>query len=207
MNNQSLKKKELRKYFHEIRMKQISYVEDKIFVQLFTKLKSVFLLENFKGILGIYWPMAGEIDIRSLPDSLNVSCALPACGNDRSLSYHRWTKKPLSKDPLNIPAPLLEPQLKPESLDLILVPALAIDLNGLRLGYGGGYFDRLRSNQQWRSIPTVGVIPQACISLSPLPKESWDIPLDGWFTEKGFTSCFNYEISSSLLNRLITLNN
>ena len=65
------------------------------------------------------------------------------------------------------------------------MPALAIDQEGYRLGYGGGYFDRLRQNKEWRSIPSFIIISQNCISESPLPRNSWDIPFNGWINENG----------------------
>ena len=79
---------------------------------------------------------------------------------------------------------MTEPALKPNQIRLLLVPALAIDHNGTRLGYGGGCFDRLRSNPSWKEIEALAVLPSVCISSSLLPEEKWDIPFDGWINEK-----------------------
>ena len=68
---------------------------------------------------------------------------------------------------------------------MLLVPALAIDQGGYRLGYGGGYFDRLRKKELWFSIPSFVVISSNCISSNPLPRNEWDLPFNGWISEKG----------------------
>ena len=68
---------------------------------------------------------------------------------------------------------------------LLLVPALAIDRTGIRLGYGGGYYDRLRADPTWASVPAWVVLPSACISSEPLPRDAWDVPFTGWITEHG----------------------
>ena len=84
-----------------------------------------------------------------------------------------------------IPAPLDEAILDADAIGLLLIPALAMDQRGIRLGYGGGFFDRLRSDLTWRKIPAFAVVPQACISTELLPRDSWDVPLDGWISERG----------------------
>tara|TARA_Y100001968_G_scaffold315814_1_gene342858 strand:- start:12496 stop:13065 length:570 start_codon:yes stop_codon:yes gene_type:complete len=141
--------------------------------------------ENRLLHLGIYWPLEGEIDLRPLKDSLKVPIALPSCNKDRTTHYHPWLSSKLKKDAFGIPSPLEEPKLKPSEISALLIPALAIDKNGIRLGYGGGFFDRLRSEASWESIRTYVVLPKSCISQNPLPRDSWDIPFSRWITEDG----------------------
>ena len=76
------------------------------------------------------------------------------------------------------------PQLQATEVDLILVPALACDRNGYRLGYGGGYYDRLLASADWSSIPTIGIVFDQA-ELDQLPTEPWDQPLQFICTEKG----------------------
>jgi 5-formyltetrahydrofolate cyclo-ligase len=69
-------------------------------------------------------------------------------------------------------------------LGLLLAPALAFDQRGFRLGYGGGWFDRLRSDPRWGAIPALAVLPAACLAAT-LPVDTWDVPFQGWLDEQG----------------------
>jgi 5-formyltetrahydrofolate cyclo-ligase len=111
--------------------------------------------------------------------------ALPAVAGDQLL-YRSWRPKaPLVPDACGIPAPLpSQPALAPEQLALLLVPALAVDRRGIRLGSGGGWYDRLRSDPAWRAVPALVVLPSACV-VEGLPAEPWDVPFDGWIDEFG----------------------
>jgi 5-formyltetrahydrofolate cyclo-ligase len=64
------------------------------------------------------------------------------------------------------------------------VPALAVDQSGIRLGYGGGWYDRLRQDQTWQQVPALVVLPQCCV-VEQLPRDPWDVPFAGWITETG----------------------
>ena len=72
------------------------------------------------------------------------------------------------------------PAVSPADLSgsLILVPALAFDREGYRLGYGGGYYDRFLQGLGEAGIPvsTVGLTYGACVA-DALPRESHDIPV------------------------------
>ncbi|MGC6483968.1 MAG: 5-formyltetrahydrofolate cyclo-ligase [Synechococcus sp.] len=155
------------------------------------------------GHLGLYWPLKGETDLRPLlPVLQGRKLALPCSDgghNQRDshqvgsregrLTYHPWDQGPLHPDGCGIPAPTDRPALKPEQLQLLLVPALAMDFSGIRLGYGGGYYDRLRAMPAWRQVTTVAVVPASCISTARLPRECWDQPFDGWVCETGVHWC------------------
>src|SRR5581483_10377331 len=63
--------------------------------------------------------------------------------------------------------------------DLTIVPLLAFDRRGYRLGYGKGYYDRLLGS---RRMPTIGVA-FAAQEIAELPAEPFDVPLDCIVTE------------------------
>lgn len=105
----------------------------------------------------------------------------------KELLWHRWQPaEALITGKYSILEPNPEsPLLTPDLVDLILVPAVAIDACGYRLGYGGGYYDRLRSNPVWRKIPTIGIVFDFSY-VETLPTEAWDLPLDTVCTELSF---------------------
>ena len=64
-----------------------------------------------------------------------------------------------------------------DEIDLVLVPALAIDPDGYRLGQGGGFYDRaLPLLRAWKH----GVVYPFERMEHDLPRESWDIAVDSW---------------------------
>jgi len=134
------------------------------------------------GYIAIYWPLRNEVDIRSLKGKFSL--ALPRCKDKNELLFYPWDEEPLTKDFEGILSPNNSFSLSHEQINLILVPCLAIDKNLIRLGYGGGYFDKLRRDNDWRNIPCIGVLTSNCVSKIPLARAEWDIPLSGFITEK-----------------------
>jgi 5-formyltetrahydrofolate cyclo-ligase len=133
-------------------------------------------------ILG-YQSCNQEPDLSYLFSNSAKQWGLPRCvGKD--LFWHCWQPQaPLVTGAYGIlePSPQL-PQLEPDMVDLMLVPAVAIDQSGYRLGYGGGYYDRLRANPLWQKVPTIGITFNfACVEI--LPIDPWDIRLDAVCTE------------------------
>ena len=64
-----------------------------------------------------------------------------------------------------------------DSIDLVLVPALAIDPDGFRLGQGGGFYDRaLPQLRAWKH----GIVYNYERVEHDLPREPWDVPMDSW---------------------------
>ena len=134
------------------------------------------------GYIAIYWPIKNEVDVRSLKEKFSL--ALPRCKDRKELLFYPWDEKPLTKDSEGILSPNNSYSLSHKQISLILVPCLSVDKNLIRLGYGGGYFDKLRRDKNWRNVPCVGVLTSNCVSKIPLTKAEWDIPLSGYITEK-----------------------
>lgn len=76
------------------------------------------------------------------------------------------------------------PKVEATEVSLILVPAIACDRRGYRLGYGGGFYDRLLGQPAWAQIPTVGIVFAEAL-LPQVPVAPWDRPLDMVCTDEG----------------------
>jgi 5-formyltetrahydrofolate cyclo-ligase len=96
-----------------------------------------------------------------------------------------------------------DPALAPEQLDLILVPSLAVDVYGFRLGYGGGYYDRYieeaRTARKGGGMDTVSERPiiiaiqrNVFVTKEALPRERHDRQVDAILTEREFISSFSF---------------
>ena len=171
-----------RKRYRFLRKNNTEYVKNNVKKNV-NKFLNIYLKEKeIKGYLAIYWPLKDEIDLRNL--SNNFSIALPKCLPNKRLEFYAWENSPLEKDIEGIPSPKKSYLLNHKQISIIFVPCLSIDRKFIRLGYGGGYFDYLRSNDLWGSIPCIGILTSNCISKSLLPKAKWDLPLTGYITEK-----------------------
>ena len=173
-----LERDTFRKLRDEISINQRKNVEEnvKLYVDSFIKEH-----KNI-GYIAIYWPLKNEVDIRSLKKK--NSLALPRCNDKKELLFHPWDENPLIKDSEGILSPNNSFSLSHREISMILVPCLSVDKNLIRLGYGGGYFDKLRSAKNWRHVPCIGVLTSSCVSPNPLTRAEWDIPLSGFITEK-----------------------
>tara|TARA_B100000965_G_scaffold222089_1_gene185829 strand:- start:243 stop:830 length:588 start_codon:yes stop_codon:yes gene_type:complete len=181
-----LQKEIKRKEFNLIRYTNSSKIHKKIKSKVKTGLQILLKKYHVKGkYVGIYWPLKGEFDIRFIKKIANLKVALPSSSKIRGITYHHWSNDQLKLDSNKIPSPIEEKVIKPTDISILLVPALAIDQNGYRLGYGGGYFDRLRQKDIWISIPSFVVVSNNCISKNPLPRDKWDLPFSGWISEEG----------------------
>ena len=183
-------KASLRRHFRPLRQSLLEGVEAAIVAQARRHIPA--LLPAGRA-LGIYWPLPGEVDLRSLQALLPNQLALPAIvpaaapGDPAArLVYRPWRSgDPLEPDGCRIPAPLAGAgELPAQALGLLLVPALACDGAGIRLGYGGGWYDRLRADPSWAQVPALAVLPRGC-RVGQLPRDPWDVPLQGWIDEDG----------------------
>jgi len=138
-------------------------------------------------VVASYWPMEHEFDTHPIMEHLlahDVVCALPCVKTDsRVLKFAKWDDK---TEMVSGAFDILEPAVKDYvAPDIVLVPLLAFDRKGHRLGYGGGYYDAtLAALRAEREIVAVGLAyaQQAC--LFNLPAEAHDEPLDWVITPR-----------------------
>lgn len=146
------------------------------------RLQTATIFKEAETILA-YFSFRQEVDLTTLFE-LNKSWAFPRCVG-KSLVWHSWQPTDslqTGKYGILEPQPNA-PKIDPTTADLILVPAVACDRRGYRLGYGGGFYDRLLSSKF--DVPTIGVVFDfACVTL--LPIDPWDIPLNFVCTENRF---------------------
>ena len=138
-------------------------------------------LFNEANIILAYFSFRQEPDLSYLfPEK---QYGFPRCLQNH-LTWHFWQPpQTLEENKYDILEPLAtSPKIQPQQVDLILVPTVACNYSGYRLGYGGGYYDRLLSSPEWQNIPTVGIVFDFAY-LSQLPIEAWDIKLNYICTE------------------------
>lgn len=138
-------------------------------------------------ILAGYWPMSTEMDVRPALvalDRIGVLMTLPeVAGKDRPLRFRAWspdedlvegdhgTFHPAST------APLMRP-------DVLLVPMLAFDRRGYRIGWGGGYYDRtIEVLRKVGGCTAIGVA-YGVQEVDEVPTDEYDQRLDWIITEK-----------------------
>ena len=147
----------------------------------------VWLVTRPESSIGAYWPIKGEFD--ALPALFRWTEAepdrrigLPVIDRDsRQLRFHVWYPGcPMEDDAFGIPKPKGTEAFEP---GLLLVPLVGFGPQGVRLGYGGGFYDRTLAALSPRPY-TVGV-GYAHGYVPWLAPEPHDVPLDAILTEDG----------------------
>ena len=143
--------------------------------------------------IAFYLASDGELDPLPLLRSavaMGKQCLLPVLHplGHRRLWFARWKPgEPLRPNRYGIPEPAdRRYTLSGCDLDLVIVPLVAFDQQGNRLGMGGGYYDRTFAPCRNRSRrPLLIGWAHALQEVPELPARPWDIPLDGLVTEQG----------------------
>ena len=119
---------------------------------------------------------------------------VPVCQPDRRLLWCRWTPDaPLVPGLFpSVPEPAGDrvPAAQLPGLSLVLVPALAVDKTGVRMGKGGGYYDRFLSGLRaaGNAAPAVGLVyDHEFAPAHSWPADAFDQPMDAVLTPSGWT--------------------
>ncbi len=144
----------------------------------------------------LYHAVKGEADLGPLTEILSgVEFGLPVLGKARGeMAFHRFRAgDPLTPNRFGILEPTVSSAspLVVDDRSIVLAPALAIDRSGVRLGYGGGYYDRLFAT--FAGV-AVGIVYSEFV-VDALPCESHDVRLPFRATEAGVFPSLSRPIS------------
>ena len=140
--------------------------------------------DSFAG----YASMRGEIDVMPVFHIMakwKKITALPCIRPEKNLIFREWSPgEPLVKSPVGSEEPLAtNPTIIPA---VVLVPLLAFDGDGYRLGYGGGYYDRtIEAMRDFATPPRFIGVAYSAQEVKRVPSGDHDQPLDGILTELG----------------------
>lgn len=141
-------------------------------------------------IIAAYWPKGREFDCGPIIEGIlkaGNTCGLPVVQDGtRELKFAKWTEDiNLVSGAFGVHHPPVEGAKWVEP-DIVVVPMLAFDRRGYRLGHGGGYYDAtLAALRKKKEILAVGVAYGQQAVLFNLPVEDHDQRLDWVITPKG----------------------
>lgn len=180
-------KKLLRRQLQAERLAMIDRHERAMHLQ---QVLRVWLVTRKEQTIGAYWPIKGEFDalpalFRWTEGAPERRIGLPVIDREtKQLRFHVWYPGcPMEEDAFGIPKPKDTEQFTPQ---MLLVPCVGYGPKGLRLGYGGGFYDRTLAAIEPRPY-TVGV-GYAHGYLPWLTPEPHDVPLDAMLNENGVVS-------------------
>jgi len=140
-------------------------------------------------VFALYNAVRGEVGTGRIRERYLAAGAVlyyPAVtGKGEIAFYPHRDGDPWEEGPYRIPEPPRLPGREPryEGFDLILVPGVAFDRSGRRLGHGRGYYDRFLGALP-DAIPRVGLGYSRQL-VDEVPVETWDVPVHTLVTEEG----------------------
>lgn len=147
----------------------------------------VWLVSRAENSIGAYWPIKGEFDalpalFRWTEAEPNRRIGLPVVDREtKQLRFHVWYPGcPMEEDAFGILKPKDTEEFHPE---LLLVPCVGYGPSGLRLGYGGGFYDRTLASLD--PMPFTAGLGFSHGFIPWLKGEPHDVPLDAMLTEDG----------------------
>jgi 5-formyltetrahydrofolate cyclo-ligase len=140
-------------------------------------------------IVSAYWPMGDELDPRPLihhAQAVGHAVGLPVVvGKAQPLIFRDWTPETRFV-PGGFKTEVPEPSAPAVVPSILMVPLLAFDLAGYRLGYGGGFYDRtLTKLRAAGRITAIGFAYEGQL-VDAVPRAEYDQPLDAILTERSF---------------------
>ena len=141
-------------------------------------------------IVGAYHPLRAEISPYPILERLGA-------GQRGALPWFldRDSRMIFREAPAVEPSPwgVLQPSADSEALapDIVLVPLVAADRSGRRIGHGKGHYDRALAHLREGGGPlfTIGLGWENQILDAPIEPDPWDVPLDALATPGGWIAC------------------
>lgn len=161
--------------------------------ELLQRVMRIWLVGRTDAVIGAYWPIKGEFDplpalhrwkedgeLVDQPEPRRIG--LPVVNRQhKTMTFHAWYPGcPMEEDAYGIPKPKDTELIVPT---LLFVPCVGYGPGGYRLGYGGGFYDRMLASLTPKPV-TVGLgFAQGFVD--DLEPEPHDVPLDAILNDNG----------------------
>lgn len=144
--------------------------------------------------IACYIAIDNEIATKALIGAIwqqQKQCYLPVIDrcHPGNMHFHLYQANDnLIKNKWQIPEPSASsPRITADALDLVMMPLVAFDQAGHRLGTGGGYYDRYFANiKQWPKAPYLCGFAYHCQQVAELPTQDWDVAMHAIVTDQQF---------------------
>jgi len=146
----------------------------------------LFSLDEFKKAKTIlcYMSIKNEVEtIDIVTKAFKEKKVVLPITNDIKLS--ELSKFEFEKGSYNVPEPKVKKIVKPEVIDLAIIPGIAFDKHGSRIGYGKGYYDKLLKQVSAKKI----ALAYEFQIVQEIPTEAHDVKMDMIITEERVIQC------------------
>jgi 5-formyltetrahydrofolate cyclo-ligase len=173
---------------NQIRKRILKLRKNKNFKNIQLKFNKIFnIIKKInikKKTIGCYYPVNFEVDTIDLMrkfEQKGILISLPVIKNNFNMDFYKWNlNDPLYLNKYGIPEPKRKKKLKP---NILIIPLVAFDKKLNRLGYGGGYYDRLLKKMENINIIKIG-LALSCQKVNKIPTNKFDKKLDYIVTER-----------------------
>jgi 5-formyltetrahydrofolate cyclo-ligase len=182
-------KKEIRSQYLKLRLdlpeEKYASLNQDLCINFFAQidLSKVQTLHTFLPILSKKEPNTWLLIKKLKGDFPKIKISIPRVENNRLTNFYFEEENQLKKNQWGIPEPKSGVPTPTEKIDLVIVPLLAFDKNGNRVGYGKGFYDKFlsecRADCKKIGLSFFGVLPDL------ISVEQFDIPLDAVITPDG----------------------
>lgn len=159
-------------------------------------LKRLIRIPEFQqaGKIGVYLHAFGEVHTQKIMQycfARSKAVYLPMiCSMNQRLvwvriSQHQYRSRRFARHPLGMKEPVQARGLHVSKLDLLIMPLLACDIYGTRIGMGGGFYDKTLASAPGKPV-RLGLAHDFQFMPQALPREAWDQPLDALLTPRSF---------------------
>jgi 5-formyltetrahydrofolate cyclo-ligase len=129
--------------------------------------------------IALYHPFNNELDVNIFSKNPSKTTLYPVIDGDKLNFVEATDTKTFMKNSFGIPEPTINAEkiFPPEHIDLVIMPCVAIDTFGTRIGYGKGFYDKTFADNRPKHLMGVGYDFQ---KVPLIPKDIWDITLDSF---------------------------
>ncbi|MBI2602885.1 MAG: 5-formyltetrahydrofolate cyclo-ligase [Deltaproteobacteria bacterium] len=146
-----------------------------------------FILEQATSQVCLFKSIKNEPRLEFLAEILfeRLPLGLPVVLSDKEMEFHRWKRNDVLKTNkwgIPEPSPRRAPKMVPDERTVVVIPCLAVDKKGIRLGFGKGYYDIYLA--KYPQVVSIAVAFDEFI-VDELPLDDWDKPVQWIGSEKG----------------------